>query len=73
MEKQHYYFDMSKETYEFIIKKGILKESKKERTILDLCIEGNSIKEIMLKTNYSTRTISNRKKEIYKKISKYFF
>lgn len=32
MEKPHYYFDMPKETYDFIIKKGILKESRKSRT-----------------------------------------
>lgn len=34
MNKQHYYFDMSDETYNYILKKGILKESKKEKTIL---------------------------------------
>ena len=73
MKKPHYYFDMSKETYEYIIKKGILKESRKEKTILDLCLEGNSLKEIMFKTGYSIRTITYRKKEIYSKIEKYFF
>lgn len=73
MKKQHYYFDMPKETYEFIIKKGILYESKKEKTILDLCLAGESIKAIMIKTGYSMRTINYRKKEIFNKISKYFF
>lgn len=73
MEKMHYYFDMSKETYDFIIKKGILRESRKEKTILDLCLEGKSIKEIMIKTGYSPRTINYRKKEIFEKTSKYFF
>lgn len=73
MGKEHYYFDMSKETYDFILKKGILKESKKEKTILDLCLEGLSIKEIMIKTGYSPRTINYRKKEIFEKINKYFF
>ena len=73
MKKQHYYFDMPRETYDFIIKKGLLKESKKEKTILDLCLDGNSIKEIMIKTGYSPRTINYRKKDIYEKISKYFF
>jgi len=72
MKKPHYYFDMSEETYEFIIKKGILKESKKEKTILDLCIQGEPLKSIMIKTGYSLRTINTRKKEIYNKISKYF-
>jgi len=33
MKKPHYYFDMPKETYDFIIKKGILRESKKELII----------------------------------------
>jgi len=71
MKKPHYYFDMPEEIYEFIIKKGILKESKKEKTILDLCLRGGSLKEIMIKTGYSLRTINYRKKEIYSKISKY--
>lgn len=73
MKKPHYYFDMPQETYDFIIKKGILKESKKEKTILDLCIAGEPLKSIMIKTGYSSRTISYRKQNIYLKISKYFF
>ena len=73
MKKPHYYFDMSKETYDFIINKGILRESRKEITILDLCMQGQPLKEIMYKTGYSIRTITYRKKEIYAKISKYFF
>ena len=73
MKKEHYYFDMPQQTYDFIIQKGILKESKKEKTILDLCLQGDSIKEIMIKTGYSARTINYRKKDIYQKVSKYFF
>jgi len=73
VQKQHYYFDMPQETYDFIIRKGILKESKKEKTILDLCLQGDSLKQIMIKTGYSMRTINYRKKEIYSKINKYFF
>lgn len=73
MKKPHFYYDMTKETYDFIIKKGILKESRKEKTILDMCLEGKSIKEIMIITGYSPRTINYRKKDIYNKISKYFF
>lgn len=73
MKKEHYYFDMAQETYDFIIKKGILRESKKEKTILDLCLKGCSIKEIMIKTGYSERTINYRKKYIYEKVKKYFF
>lgn len=73
MKKEHYYFDMPQETYNFILKKGVLKESKKERTILDLCLEGKSIKEIMIETGYSERTINYRKKDIYLKIRKYIF
>ena len=73
MKKAHYYFDMSQEMYDFIIRKGILKESKKEKTILDLCLQGDSLKQIMVKTGYSIRTINYRKKDIYDKIGKYFF
>lgn len=71
MEKAHYYFDMPDETYNFIIKKGLLRESKKEKTILDLCLQGEPIKSIMIKTGYSQRTVNYRKKEIYEKIQKY--
>ncbi len=73
MKKPHYYFDMSDEAYRFIMKKGLLKESKKEKTILDLCLQGEPNKSIMIKTGYSIRTITYRKKDIYDKISKYFF
>lgn len=73
MKKEHYYFDMPQQTYEFIIQKGLLKESRKEKTILDSCLEGNSIKEIMVKTGYSARTINYRKKDIFSKIRKYIF
>ena len=73
MKKEHYYFDMPQETYDFIIRKGILRESKKEKTILDLCLKGKSIKEIMIKTGYSSRTINYRKKDIFEKLKKYFF
>ena len=71
--KPHYVFDMPQEAYDLIIKKGILRESKKEKTILDLCLKGEPNKEIILKTGYSLRTITNRKQDIYKKVSKYFF
>lgn len=70
--RKHYYFDMPQETYNYIIKKGILKESRKEKTILDLCLKGEPLKEIMYKTGYSSRTICYRKKEIYQKISSFF-
>ena len=69
--KEHYYFDMSQETYNYIIKQGILRESQKERTILDMCLKGESIKEIMVETGYSKRTIQYRKKNIYLRISKF--
>jgi DNA-binding NarL/FixJ family response regulator len=70
--KEHYYFDMTKETYNYVTNGILLKESKKEKTILDMCIEGKTIKEISNKTGYSTSTISNRKREIYKKIMNFF-
>lgn len=70
MLKPHYYFDMPQETYNYIIRKGILKESKKEKTILDLCLKGEPLKTIMNETGYSERTVSYRKQDIYNKISK---
>lgn len=72
MKKQHFYYDMPSETYVYIIKGNLLKESKKEKTILDMCLAGKSIKEISKETGYSTATVSNRKRDIYKKICNFF-
>ena len=63
---------MPKETYDYITKGTILRESQKEKTILDMCLKGYTIKEISKETGYSTSTISNRKKDIYKKVSNFF-
>ena len=73
MKKDQYYYDMPEETYNYILRMGILKESRKEKTILDLCLKGETIKEIMLKTGYSMRTVNYRKKDIYSKIEKITF
>lgn len=70
--KEHFYYDMSEETYNYIIKGNLLKESRKEKTILNMCLEGKSIKEISQETGYSTSTISNRKRDIYKIVSRFF-
>lgn len=72
MKKPHFYYDMTKETYDYVTNGILLKESKKEKTILDMCLAGKTIKEISSATGYSTATISNRKREIYKKISNFF-
>ena len=72
MKKEHFYYDMSKETYNYITNGNLLRESKKEKTILDMCLEVKSIKEISIKTGYSTSTISNRKRDIYKKVCNFF-
>lgn len=72
MKKEHFYYDMSKETYDYITKGNILRESQKEKTILNMCLKGRTIKEISSATGYSTSTISNRKRDIYKKVSNFF-
>lgn len=72
MKKPHFYYDMPKETYNYVTKGILLRESKKEKTILDMCLKGKTIKEISDETGYSTSTISNRKREIYKKIHNFF-
>ena len=70
--KEHFYYDMPQETYNYIMKGNLLRESKKEKTILDLCLIGKTIKEISNETGYSTATVSNRKREIYKKVCNFF-
>ena len=72
MKKPHFYYDMSQETYNYVTKSNILRESMKEKTILDMCLKGKTIKEISSETGYSTSTISNRKRDIYKKIYNFF-
>lgn len=72
MKKKHYYYDMPKETYNYIVSKGILRESQKEKTILDMSLQGKTIKEIAKNTGYSERTINNRKKDIYNKLISFF-
>lgn len=72
MKKEHFYYDMPLETYNYVIKGSLLKESKKEKTILDLCLIGKTIKEIAQATGYSTSTVSNRKRDIYQKVYKFF-
>lgn len=72
MKKPHFYYDMTKETYNYVTNGVLLRESKKEKTILDMCLEGKTIKEISNITGYSTSTISNRKRDIYKKIHNFF-
>jgi len=72
MKKEHFYYDMPKETYNYITNGNLLRESKKEKTILDMCLLGKTIKEISNATGYSTATVSNRKRDIYKKIYNFF-
>lgn len=72
MKKEHYCFDVTSEAYNFIMSSNILKESKKEKTIFDMCRSGKSIKEISLVTGYSDRTVNRRKNNIHTKLSVYF-
>lgn len=71
MKKEHYCFDVTSEAYNFIMSSNILKESKKEKTIFDMCRSGKSIKEISLVTGYSDRTVNRRKEIIYNKLKNY--
>lgn len=50
MKKPHFYYDMSQETYNYVTKSNILRESMKEKTILDMCLKGKTIKEISSET-----------------------
>lgn len=60
--------DLIEKAYEYVMRSNILKESSKEKTILEMTVKGSSLKEIQKATNYSLRTINYRKKEIYNKI-----
>lgn len=69
--KDHYYFDMTDENYNYVIRNCNLIKRKKEKQILDLCIQGKTNKEISKETGYAITTIINRKRDIYNKIKKY--
>mgnify|MGYP003289343414 CR=1 FL=1 len=65
MKKVEYYFDYSKEAYNYIMASRILRN--RDKKILKDLVEGKKTKEIAIDNNCSYRTICTRRKEIFEK------
>lgn len=65
MKKQEFYFDYSKEAYDYIMASRILRN--RDKLILKDLVDGKKTKEIAINNKCSYRTICSRRKEIYEK------
>lgn len=65
MKKMEYYFDYTKEAYEYIMSSKLLRNRDKE--ILKDLVNGKKTKEIAINNKCSYRTICSRRKEIFEK------
>jgi len=65
MKKMEYYFDLSKDAYNYIMSSNILRNRDKE--ILTDFMSGKKTKEIAIDRNCSYRTMCTRRKEIFEK------
>ncbi len=64
-ERSVYYFDYSKEAYDYIMSSKLLRN--RDKTILNDLVNGKRVKEIAIDNNCSYRTVCNRRKEIFEK------
>lgn len=67
MKKREYYYDYTKQAYDYIMSSSLLRNRDKE--ILKDLVKGKKTKEIAIEHNCSYRTICSRKKEIFEKTS----
>lgn len=65
MKTREYYFDYTKEAYEYIMASRILRN--RDKNILKDLVNGKKTKEIAIDNNCSYRTICSRRKEIFEK------
>lgn len=65
MKTREYYFDYTKEAYNYIMASKILRN--RDKSILKDLVEGKKTKEIAIDNNCSYRTICSRRKEIFEK------
>lgn len=64
-----YYFDYSKEAYNYIMSSKILRQ--RDKKILEDLVKGKKAKEIAIDNKCSYRTICTRRKEIFIKTSNF--
>ena len=65
MKTMEYYYDYSKEAYNYIMSSNLLRN--RDKKILQDLVNGKKTKEIAIENNCSYRTICTRRKEIFEK------
>lgn len=65
MKTKEYYFDYSKEAYDYIMASRLLRN--RDKSILQDLVNGKKTKEIAIEHNCSYRTICTRRKDIFEK------
>jgi len=65
MKTREYYFDYTKEAYDYIMSSKLLRN--RDKNILQDLVNGKKTKEIALDNKCSYRTICTRRKEIFEK------
>lgn len=65
MKTFEYYYDYSREAYDYIMSSKILRN--RDKQILKDLVRGKKTKEIAIDNNCSYRTICTRRKEIFEK------
>ena len=69
MKKMEYYYDYTKEAYDYIMSSKILRN--RDKLILKELVLGKKTKEIAIDNKCSYRTICARRKEIFEKTKCY--
>lgn len=69
MKKMEYYYDYTKEAYDYIMASKILRN--RDKNILKDLVAGKKTKEIAIDHKCSYRTICTRRKEIFEKTKCY--
>lgn len=69
MKKREYYFDYTKEAYDYIMSSKILRN--RDKKILEGLVKGKSTKELANENKCSYRTMIKRRKEIFDKTFMY--
>ena len=65
MKKMEYYFDYTKEAFDYIMSSNLLRN--RDKKILKDLVNGKKTKEIAIDNNCSYRTLCTRRREIYEK------
>jgi len=71
MKTMEYYYDYTKEAYNYIMTSNILRN--RDKKILRALVEGKKTKEIAYENKCCYRTICSRRKEIFEKTKQFMW